>query len=78
MGSLPANDRAFRDLPLVAQGPWCPEVEETVERFIRRERLHLAALIANAARKARQRGDGHAAARFMRKAARQLREWQGE
>ena len=78
MDSLRANDPAFRDLPLVATGPWCPEVEEAVAALCNRERLHLAALIANAARKARKRGDAAGAGRLMRKAARQLRKWQGE
>ena len=57
MGSLPANDEAFRGLPLVAVGPWCPEVEAAVAALCNRERLHLAAVLANAARKARNRGD---------------------
>ena len=78
MGSLSANDKAFRHLPPVCIGPWCPKVEETVQQFINRERLHLAAILANAARKARARGDAASAGRLMRQAARQLREWQGE
>jgi len=78
MRALRANDPAFQKLPLVCCGNWCPEVEETVERFIRRERLHLSAILANAARKARARGDAAGAGRLMRRAARHLREWQGE
>ena len=76
MGSLRANDPAFRDLPLVATGPWCPEVEEAVEEFVNRDRLHLSALLAAAAGRARARGDSPMASRFIRAAARELREWQ--
>ena len=78
MRALRANDPAFRDLPLVCCGNWCPEVEETVQQFIRREGLHLSALLANAARRARNRGDGKRAGRLMRRAARHLRKYRGE
>ena len=78
MRALRANDPAFQDLPLVATGNWCPEVEAAVAALCNRERLHLSAALANAARKARARGDAAGAGRFMRKAARQLREWTGD
>ena len=78
MPSLRSNDEAFRGLPLVCVGPWCPEVEAAVAALCNRERLRLSAVLANAARKARARGDGAGAGRLMRRAARQLRQWQGD
>ena len=78
MRSLPPNHPRFQALPPVCIGPWCPEVEAAVSALCNRERLHLAALIANAAHKARKRGDAAGAGRLMRRAARQLRKWQGD
>ena len=78
MRALRANDPAFRDLPLVAVGCWCPAVQAEVDRIINEDRLHLAAILAVAADKARARGDSNRATRFLRAAARELRLWRGD